>query len=1211
VVSTSDTLSSFPLSFTSSKNQKIQKKNDCLSVPLPSSVVSVSSVVPVVSPSPLSDPFSHHLSDSSSVSSFSFSPFSFLPSSSFSAKPHLAGKKYKASGHVSSDPVSVPLIVRGNSRFAEISVGDVPILALVDTGATFNFLSCDVSGNLPTSTIPPVPLQLIDGSPHTAGAVTRKTLAIPVTFPGSSYSHSTTFYVTSFPNVQGILGIPFLSETKAKIDFESNTLIFPSVYASTSAAPVVEENPTVLSSASIETIETAPETAPSPPPQYADFMDVFSKEGADMLPEERPFDCAIDLIDESKPLPFKPIYNLSPPERKALREYISEYLAKGFIQPSKSPAGFPLFFVDKKDNTLRPCVDYRELNDATIKDRYPLPLIQDLIDRTAGAKIFTKIDLRGAYNLVRIKKGDEWKTAFRTREGLYEYLVMPFGLTNAPAVFQRLMNHIFSDILDVYCICFMDDILIFSPDEELHVKHVREVLSRLRANKLFAKLEKSKFHARSVEFLGFIISENSVSMDPRKIQDIMNWPTPSTVQDVQSFLGLANFYRQFIPHFADIAMPLTELTKKDVPFVWSPLCDDAMAKLRHTLSSEPVLITPDPSLGYTLHTDASDMAIGACLSQERDGILHPVAYYSRKFTVAERNYTIYDKELLAIVEAFKHWRHHLSGASQPTVVLTDHKNLEFFKSAHRLRPRHARWNLDLSEFDFHIRHVSGAANSVADALSRKGVDGPATKTQDITMLPPERWERIGALIHSTVTRSNVDTETDWPLLIAHFLVTDQWPQGLDPPLLQKLRREARHFRLLDSEDLQLVRITKHGTRAYLRHSDRQSTITHVHQYLGHMAVDSIYPHLRRMYWFPKMHSTVTSIIRACPRCQLNLPDANARPAPVQPIPPAPLPFQRWGMDFVGPLPETHGGNKYILTAIDYATRWVVAKAYPNKSARSVAHFMYYEIVMNYGAPREYITDRDKAFLHDALPFYKRFLRAKHLPTTSYHPQTNGMVERMHRTLNHALFTLSQDYVQRWDEFLSQALFALRVRKHSVTGYSPFYLLYGVHPRLPLDTSPPQVALRPLDEIEQMEVRREFHARDLEKLGLARGAASQRTLAQAEAIARRSGLPDVDSAPTHRFKVGDLVKVRLMARNKWQQRWAGPFVVSKLWHSPTYYLMFVHDGKWVDVPINEKRLAPWIEYEPDVVDSGRNEDVEDDLRNLPSEAEEEESGEEGP
>jgi hypothetical protein len=450
-----------------------------------------------------------------------------------------------------------------------------------------------------------------------------------------------------------------------------------------------------------------------------EFADVFSKTSADKLPEHTEYDHTIPLEPGTKP-PFGTIYPLSAIELKALDEYLKENLAKGFIRHSSSPAGAPILFVKKSDGSLRLCVDYRGLNKITIKNRYPLPLIQENLDRLQEAKFFTKIDLRGAYNLIRIAAGEEWKTAFRTRYGLFEYLVMPFGLTNAPASFQQLMNEVLRQFLDISVIVYLDDILIYSKTREDHVFHVKQVLEKLREHRLWAKAEKCRFFQNSVDFLGYVVSQDGVSMDPAKVKTILEWKPPRNVKDVQVFLGFANFYRKFIKGYSKITEPLTRLLRKDTKFEWSDKAQHAFETLKSAFTSAPILTHFDPQRPIVLEADASDYALASILSHpDSHGNLQPIAFYSRKFNDAELNYEIYDKELLAIIQCLKEWRAYCEGSSQKITIYSDHKNLEYFSTSKVLTRRQARWMEFLSHIDFVIIYRKGTLMGKPDALTRR------------------------------------------------------------------------------------------------------------------------------------------------------------------------------------------------------------------------------------------------------------------------------------------------------------------------------------------------------------------------------------------------------------------------------------------------------------------------------------------------------------
>ena len=450
------------------------------------------------------------------------------------------------------------------------------------------------------------------------------------------------------------------------------------------------------------------------------YKDVFSTSDFPTLPPSRSdSDLAIEL-EEGKSPPFGPIYSLSIQEEEVLKNYLDGALAAGIIQPSKSPAGAPVMFVKKSDGSLRLCVDYRGLNSITKTNRAALPIIRDMLFRAKGAKYYSKVDLKSAFNLIRILKGHEYLTAFRTKYGHFEYLVMPFGLKNAPGQFQALMNSIFGDLIDRGVLVYIDDLLLYSSTKETHDRLLVEVFERLRKNDLKANPKKCSFYQPRVEFLGHVISEKGVEMDARKLESIQQWKVPITVKELQSFLGLCNYYRDFIPKFAELAGPLYKLTKKDCIYVWKPECQQAFDSIKSSFSIDHVLIQPDTAKQFYLECDASDYAIGAVLSQmDEEGRLRPIGFFSRKFSAAEINYEIHDKELLAIIEGLKNWRHYCIGTEMPVQVFTDHNNLRYFMSSRNLNRRQARWSLFLADYNFEIIIRPGSQQVVSDALSRQ------------------------------------------------------------------------------------------------------------------------------------------------------------------------------------------------------------------------------------------------------------------------------------------------------------------------------------------------------------------------------------------------------------------------------------------------------------------------------------------------------------
>ncbi|GJS67962.1 putative reverse transcriptase domain-containing protein [Tanacetum coccineum] len=451
-------------------------------------------------------------------------------------------------------------------------------------------------------------------------------------------------------------------------------------------------------------------------PIVQDFPEVFP-EDLPGLPPTRQVEFQIDLVPGAAPVARAP-YRLAPSEMKELSEQLKELSDKGFIRPSSSPWGAPVLFVKKKDGSFRMCIDYRELNKLTVKNRYPLPRIDDLFDQLQGSSVYSKIDLRSGYHQLRVREEDVPKTAFRTRYGHYEFQVMPFGLTNAPAVFMDLMNRVCKPYLDKFVIVFIDDILIYSKNKKEHEEHLKQILELLKKEELYAKFSKCEFWIPKVQFLGHVIDSEGIHVDPAKIESIKDWTSPKSPTEIRQFLGLAGYYRRFIEGFSKIAKPMTKLTQKKVKFVWGDKQEAAFQLLKQKLCSAPILALPEGSEDFIAYCDASKKGLGAVLMQREKVI----SYASRQLKIHEKNYTTHDLELGAVVFALKIWRHYLYGTK--CTVFTDHKSLQHILDQKELNMRQRRWLELLSDYDCDIRYHPGKANVVADALSRKEREPP-------------------------------------------------------------------------------------------------------------------------------------------------------------------------------------------------------------------------------------------------------------------------------------------------------------------------------------------------------------------------------------------------------------------------------------------------------------------------------------------------------
>jgi hypothetical protein len=442
-----------------------------------------------------------------------------------------------------------------------------------------------------------------------------------------------------------------------------------------------------------------------------EYPDVFTKISTG-LPPDREIEFSIDLMPGTQPIHKAP-YRMAPSELKELKKQLEDLVDRGFIRPSVSSWGAPVLFVRKKDGSLRMCIDYHELNRVTIKNKYPLPRIDDLFDQLKEATVYSKIDLRSGYHQLKVKEADIPKTAIRMRYGHYEFLVMPFGVTNAPSVFMDLMNRVFHKYLDQFVVVFIDDILVYSATSKDHEEHLRTVLSILREKKLFAKLKKCEFWLKEVSFLGHVISKDGVAVDPRKIEAVTNWERPSNVNEIRSFLGFAGYYRRFVESFSKLSRPLTALTKKNAHFIWSDECEECFQELKQRLVSAPVLTLPKESEKFVIFSDASLQGLGCVLMQQGKVI----AYASRQLKDHERNYPVHDLELATIVYALKIWRHYL--LQETMEIYTDHKSLKYIFTQKELNMRQRRWLELIKDYDCHIMYHPGKANVVADALSRK------------------------------------------------------------------------------------------------------------------------------------------------------------------------------------------------------------------------------------------------------------------------------------------------------------------------------------------------------------------------------------------------------------------------------------------------------------------------------------------------------------
>ncbi|GJZ21127.1 putative reverse transcriptase domain-containing protein [Tanacetum coccineum] len=719
-------------------------------------------------------------------------------------------------------------------------------------------------------------------------------------------------------------------------------------------------------------------------PIVRDFPEVFP-EDLPGLPPARPVEFQIDLIPGAAPVARAP-YRLAPSEMKELSEQLQELSDKGFIRPSSSPWGAPVLFVKKKDGSFRMCIDYRELNKLTVKNRYPLPRIDDLFDQLQGSSIYSKIDLRSGYHQLRVREQDIPKMAFRTRYGHYEFQVMPFGLTNAPAVFMDLMNRVCKPYLDKFVIVFIDDILIYSKDKKEHEEHLKAILELLKKEKLYAKFSKCEFWIPKVQFLGHVIDSRGIHVDPAKIESIKDWASPKTPTEIRQFLGLAGYYRRFIEGFSKIAKSMTKLTQKGIKFDWGEKEENAFQLIKQKLCSAPILALPEGSEDFVVYCDASHKGLGAVLMQREKVI----AYASRQLKIHEKNYTTHDLELGSVVFALKIWRHYLYGTK--CTVFTDHKSLQHILDQKELNMRQRRWLELLSDYDCDIRYHPGKANVVADALSRK-----------------ERIEplRVRALV--------MTIGLDLPKRILEAQIEALKPENLEnEDVGGMIRKDIPKEKLEPRADGTLC---LHGRSWLPCYGDLRSVImheSHKSKYSIHPGSEKMYQDMKKLYWWPNMKADIATYVSKCLTCA-RVKAEHQRPSGllVQPA----IPEWKWDnitMDFITKLPKSSQGFDTIWVIVDRLTK--SAHFLPireNDPLDKLARLYLNRIVARHGIPVSIICDRDGRFTSNFWKSFQKALGTDISMSTAYHPKTNGQSERTIQIIEDMLRACVIDFGKGW------------------------------------------------------------------------------------------------------------------------------------------------------------------------------------------------------
>ena len=796
-------------------------------------------------------------------------------------------------------------------------------------------------------------------------------------------------------------------------------------------------------------------------------------------------------------------------QRSTVEEHVKQMEKDGVIRPSHSPWASPVLLVGKKDGGIRFCIDYRAVNERTIKDAHPLPRIRDIFDQLAGATIFSTLDLKSAYWQMPMEEKSIPATAFTCHLGLYEFTRLPYGLTNAPGIFQRQMNKILNGLIGKICMVYLDDIVIYSRTEAEHVKHLQQVLDRLRKAKLQLKPSKCHFGLKQLDLLGYRISAAGIETLPEKVSAIRNLAPPDDATGVRSFLGMAGYYRSCIRDFADIAAPLFELTKKNTPFHWGTEHQESFDKLKMALTESPVMAHPKTDEPYTLYTDASNYAVGAILVQEDDqGIERVISFASHKLSGAEKNWATIEKEAYAVIFALKKYHMYLWGAKFE--IHTDHKPLlALFKSEVK-NSKIQRWAIQISEYGAPIRYHPGKLNIRADMLSRIKTTGQISniqpKIQPIPVTdPPEVWKT-----------DNIDPRELIQLQRQQF--EDQYTGAsqdedgccytVENGILYSLAEPHPNAGLYH--------------RLVLPQQYRRQVIDRSHEDVAHSAHAKTLARIQEYYVWPGMRKHVREYISLCTHCNTLSP--NKPPHPRGKIKTPPTPFHTWGIDLVGPFKRDNRGRQYLFTAIDHLTGWVEAIPIASKKSALIQQTFMEHIVARYGLPSVLISDNGGEFISQGFKDYLKEFGIEHHLTSPYHPQSNGMTERFNGTIQKILLKLTGGNDRKWSAYLAEALLAYRISQ-GPSGISPYRAVFGQRsrlPRAPTDGQPEGDRLKAIRTTEKL--LHQFRTTQREKY------------------------QDAEPRKAKRFPPGTFVSVRVLDPKKAQPHW-----------QPGYTVMSSHDG----------------------------------------------------
>lgn len=718
-------------------------------------------------------------------------------------------------------------------------------------------------------------------------------------------------------------------------------------------------------------------------------------------------------------------------EREIVESHVKDLLEAGVIERSNSSFSSPVVIVKKKDGSIRICIDYRRLNLITVKETFPCPFIGELLEETTGWRVFSVLDMASGYYQIEMDENSKEFTSFSTNSGHYQFRRMPFGLVNAPFVFNRVMNQVLQDIPVGTLKRYMDDIIIGAPTFEQMMDKLKIAFKAISVANLKLKLSKCCFNASEVAFLGFKLSNSGVLPGDEKCKAISEYPVPTNPKQIRSFLGLCSYFRRFVAKFSVIAAPLTDLTKKNVVFIWSGRCQEAFAKLKSVLSNAPVLAVFDPRQPCEVHTDASKDGIGGVLLQVGpDGHQHPVHFVSRRTTSAEQVYHSTELELLGVVWVVTRLRMYLYG--KEFVLITDCEAVRQGLQKRQLVPRIARWVLQLQEFNFRVLHRSGKLLPHVDALSRQPIQDEQVEADDM---------------EARFTVMKIDLDSDW---ISAAQLKDKYCQTLINEVGKSdlpVQINNGTFKLINER---IYKVVGRKSLLVVPRVLRRQLVREIHEKYGHCALDATANAVLNRFWFPDLRRCSRSVIGSCITCLSLKEPAGRKPGFLNIIERKKVPFNTIHIDHLGPMPKSSRGKKYILVAICNFTKMVFLRASATTSAKQTLQAMK-SIFDYYWLPTRIVADRGTAFKNREFEEYCRGKQIELIFTSTANPRANGQVERVNRMLKPILASLCQkEDCRDWEEKLQLAAKAINSRVNSSSGKTPMEVMFGFRPRTEID-----------------------------------------------------------------------------------------------------------------------------------------------------------------